>query len=353
MSETTEEGICWYTPNDAPFALAGFAWFARERIYRRLPRAPRHPLPPAVDDLANNTAGGQIRVQTDSTVLKVRVKLAGAAGMDHMPATGQCGFDLYVGPPTQQRYLSTTRLNPREDQYECQLLSAPDRALRNLTLNFPLYQGVQEVLVGLDADAKLLPPPPYADLRPIIIYGTSITQGGCASRPGMAYTNIISRRMNREIINLGFSGNGRGEPELAEVIADIPNPALLVMDYEANCAGVQHIQDTLPPFIRIFRAAHPDVPILVISRIPGSGIVLYDSSRHALAACRDAQRDIVDALSTEGLPGLHFRDGGNLLGDDYDECTVDGCHPTDLGFLRMADGIQPMLEALLSPATVG
>ncbi len=344
----TETALRWHFPYQEPFALAGFAWFALERCYRRLPRNANHPLPPMVDMLANHTAGGQIRVQTDSTRLAIRVRLAGRADMDHMPATGQCGFDLYVGPPGAQRYLATTRADcRRRSKYEFLLLHTPERSLRNFTINFPLYQGVKEVSIGLDDDALLAPPLPYAQPGRIVAYGTSITQGGCASRPGSAYTNILSRRLQREFINLGFSGNGRGEPELAELMAEIADPACYLLDYEANCEDSAHLQRTLPPFIDILRSAHPATPILVLSRIPFANDLLHTDWLQTRVRNRDYQRELVETRRRQGDANIFFADGANLLGEDADECTVDGVHPSDLGFMRMADALEPVLRGIV------
>jgi len=180
-----------------------------------------------------------------------------------------------------------------------------------------------------------------------VVYGTSITQGGCACRPGMAYTNILSRRLNLEFINLGFSGNGRGEPEVARIIATLPEPACFVLDYEANCTDPEQLRKTLPEFIRILRAAHPRIPLLVISRIP------YAAEDHKPVAHgrrlerRDIQSQCVETFRQAGDSRIFFQDGSNLLGADFDECTVDGSHPTDLGFLRMAEGLEPVFRKIL------
>jgi lysophospholipase L1-like esterase len=220
--------------------------------------------------------------------------------------------------------------------------------MRNVTLNFPLSQGVVEVLVGLDEKAEILPPPPYKNDKLVVVYGTSITQGGCACRPGMAYTNILSRRLNVEFINLGFSGSGRGEPEVAQTIAEIPNPACFVLDYEANCVSAELLQKTFPEFIRILRSAHPNVSILAISRIPTASESFNQAARKTRLERRDFQKRTVDELRAKGDRMISFKDGSDLLGEGFDECTVDGSHPTDLGFLRMADGLTPVLKKILA-----
>ena len=343
---TAVSELAWHSPMRAPFQLAGFAWFSKDRIYRRMPLKPAEALPEAVDWLANHTAGGQIRFRSNSRKLSVRVKLTGPADMVHMPATGQCGFDCYIGEPGKQAFVSTTKYDVKLSEYHCQLFDLPDSAERHVTLNLPLYQGVKAVEVGLDAGASIGSPAPYALARPVVIYGTSITQGGCANRPGMAYTNILSRMLNVQIVNLGFSGSGRGEPEVARTIATIESPACLVLDYEANTGTLENLKATLPEFIRILRAAHAKAPILVVSRIAFAAERTLPEALTKRLANRDYQRDTVAGFRKRD-PLVFFKDGGDLLGSGFDECTVDGTHPTDLGFQRMAEGLAPVLKVIL------
>ncbi|MFC1525959.1 SGNH/GDSL hydrolase family protein [Candidatus Latescibacterota bacterium] len=343
-----ESGLVWHTPDRAPFHLSGFWWYGQDARYRRLPVDPVAPLPAAVDGLANSTAGGQVRFQSNSSRVAVRVQLAGLANMNHMPATGQCGFDLYVGPPGAVRYCNTTKYDHTQTQYQLQLFSQPASEARHFTLYFPLYQGVCQVEVGLDEGAELEEPDPWGLDAPIVIYGTSITQGGCAARPGMAYTNLLSRALGAEVINLGFSGSGKGEPEVATIIAGISPCALLVLDYEANAGGTEQYRSTLPEFIRILREAQPDTPILVMSRIRSAGELLNEAARRDRDGRLAIQRDLVEELRQAGDAGIHFCDGTQLLGDDdFEECTVDGSHPTDLGFYRMARNLEPVIRQVL------
>ncbi|GIP38832.1 hydrolase [Paenibacillus sp. J31TS4] len=348
LKETDTEALMWLSPFDPPIQIAGFGWLKQEGRYRRLPAAPTHPLPPAVDALADNTAGGQLRFRTDALQLSVRVKLAAPGDMYHMPSTGQCGFDLYIGEPGEQRYYGTTRLGFGVKEYESLLFSQPTPQMRSVTINFPLYQGVEEVLVGFSPDAVVEAPPAYESDKRVIVYGTSITQGGCATRPGMAWSNIISRRIPYEFLNLGFSGNGKGEPELAHIISQIERPGLFVLDYESN-AGLT-FKDTLPGFVRILRDAHPEVPILVVSKIRYAKESFDDTFIRNRLANSTFARQFIDEHRRQGDRHLHFLDGSTFLGDDFDECTVDGVHPTDLGFLRMADALTPVIRQLLQQA---
>ena len=337
----------WHSPKEPPIHLAGFAWFEKDRVYRRMPLEPPLPLPEAVDSLAHRTAGGQIRFQTDSRKLALRVKLTDVADMNHMPSTGQCGFDCYLGPTGKQRFLSVTKYDHHQTSYEIVLFELVRRERRNVTLNFPLYMGVSEVLVGLEQDAEILPPPPYDSDRRVVIYGTSITQGGCAARPGMCYTNILSRRINMEFINLGFSGSGRGEPEVARTIGAIERLALFVLDYEGNAGGIEPLRRTFPEFIRILREVHPTVPILAVSHVRFARESFDPNARDARRERRDFQNKTIEDLRVAGDENVHFLDGSTFLGEDFDECTVDGVHPTDLGFLRMADAMAPVIRGIL------
>lgn len=343
------EELRWHSPLEAPFHIAGFPWLAQDGIYRRLPLASEAVLPPAVDTLAYCTAGGQIRFRTNSSRLVIRVRLAGPANMYHMPPTGQCGVDCYLGEPGEQSFITTAKFKPTESEYESQLYQWDSKKDVAVTLNLPLYQGVEEVWIGVDKDAVISDAPAYASSRPVIIYGTSITQGGCASRPGMAYSNILSRMIPVEFVNLGFSGNGKGEPELAHIMSEIDDPALFILDYEGNTGEAGNIARTLPAFIQILRERHPEVPILVVSRIYTAEDQFYMERRGLHDRRRLIQIEHVEQRMAEGDRNIHFVDGFKLLGDDFvvNDCTVDGTHPTDLGFLRMAQSLAPIIKPLL------
>ncbi|MFB9325105.1 SGNH/GDSL hydrolase family protein [Paenibacillus aurantiacus] len=339
--------LTWHSPQEPPFVVNGFPWLDQERIYRRLPSRPPYPIPAAVDQLANHTAGGQIRFRTDSPVLSVQVKLSGVANMYHMPATGQCGFDCYEEQDGELHYRATATFDLKAAAYTALLFENGSRERRSIVLNFPLYQGVEEVLVGLEAGAVIEPPAPYEESGRVIVYGTSITQGACASRPGMCYTNILSRAINREFINLGFSGSGKGEPELAQNIARIPDPALLVLDYEANSVTPELYAQTLPAFIRLYRQTHAQVPILLLSRIMFAKQRFDEASRQAQETRKRMQTELIGELRRAGDKHIHFLDGETLIDRHGQDCFVDGIHPTDLGLSQMADRLAPVIRKLL------
>lgn len=340
-----EDSIVWFSPDQAPFRLVGFPWFDRDHVYRRLPVQPDWPLPDAVEQLANNTAGGQIRFRTNSTRVAVTVTLSGPPSMNHMPATGQCGFDVYVGDFGDQQYWGTARPILGETRYEAIFFTTAEPETRTIAINFPLYQGVEEVKVGLDAEASVEAAPDFERPGRLVVYGTSITQGGCASRPGAAYPAELSRRFAIETINLGFSGSGKGEREVAQTIAQIDDVACFVLDYESNVATPADMKLTLSRFIPTLRERHPEVPIVVVSKTARIPERYNPASLAKRLAMRKVQADVVARLRRAGDERLEFL----YLGDhDLSESSVDGGHLTDGGFVKLADLIEPSVRRWLS-----
>jgi lysophospholipase L1-like esterase len=346
LKKAEADGIVWLDPREGPFKLYGFEWIGEDNVYRRLPVHPDWEIREAVDQLANHTAGGQIRFRSNSQKILLQVELRERSGMYHMPATGQSGFDLYVNDGAVYRYLKTTRFPADTISYQVELLNTDDKQMRDFILNFPLYNGVNSVLIGLETQSRIRAPRPFSRTGKIVIYGTSITQGGCVARPGMAYSNMLSRKLDIAFVNLGFSGNGRGEPALAHLINQIPETSFIILDYEAN-AG-ETIFNTLDPFVSILREKHPDTPILIMSKIRYAGAPVGSPADKTLMTRRDFQRNLVEERRIGGDKNIYFLDGSSILGDDYDECTVDGSHPTDLGSARIADALLSAIEDILA-----
>ena len=349
MSNYSEGGLAglqWLAPGVAPLRLAGFAWFAQDGLYRRMPKSPRHKLSSAVDWLANHTAGGQIHFRTNSRRLGLRVELRAPHDADNLTQISQCGFDCYLGKEAPLRYYNSTRYKFAEPAFECMLCEMLPSEMRTVVLNFPLYQGVNSVHVGVEPGAHVEAPPPYISNKKIVVYGTSLTQGGSANRPGMMYTNILSRRFNYEFINLGFSGSGLAEPEVALTMLDIPDPAVFILDYDSNIRGTPDLIARTPVFYDILRGAFPKVPMLLLSKPPFSTETIHSEVRAYRLGRRDFLKEFVRQRQEKG-ENITFVDGGDFYGDRFDECTVDGRHATDLGFMKIADGVTPALAKAL------
>ena len=345
-----EEGICYHAPFESGFRLAGLAFqSATVKPFRRLPDgkdgAPF--LNANVDLLADYTAGIQLAFRSDSRRVTVKAKLGMGDLMHHMPQTGSSSFDLYVGSPGSRRAVRATRYPLHQTEFCVTVYDRPEPGEREYLLNFPLYNSVESVWIGLDEGASLLPPSPWSCEKPLVVYGTSITQGGCASRPGLAWPNILSRWRNQEVLNFGLSGNGRGEPEMAECLAAIPDPAAYLLDYEAN-AHYEGVRDTAETFIATLRKHHPEVPIVLISALPHQRNIAFGHGDGPeqfpdYDASRLWQQELIGRLRAAGDRNVHFIAGDTLIGDDWDECMMDGLHLNDLGFYRMAESLNRRL----------
>ena len=350
VKNKTADGMDWYGVTDPGFRLDGNYWFKQTGLFRRLPlNTPELNLPEGADALGWHTAGVMLRFRSDAKEIRIRAKIGHTDRMDHMTLTGSMGFDLYVGEGSKKQYLHTTRFANDAKEYLVTLYGPYEkRVMREFTIHFPLYSGVDEFQVGLDNGSAVCEPAPWKDDRPIVVYGTSIQQGGCASRPGMCHTNKLSRMLNRPFLNYGFSGSGRGEPEMAHLLAQIKDPAMYILDYDANTRP--HLQrENLPVFIDILREKHPLTPILLVSRIFSSDELFLEPERLEL------RREYTELHLKEyakrhesGDLNIHFLDGTVLTGDDPSECTVDGVHCTDLGFYLIAKNMAPVIERILN-----
>jgi lysophospholipase L1-like esterase len=230
-------------------------------------------------------------------------------------------------------------------RYQVELFNSDVEQWHSFTINFPLYNGVRALQIGIENSADIKASDPFKRSGKFVIYGTSITQGGCVCRPGMAYSNILSRKLDVQFVNLGFSGNGRGEPALAHLINQISDKSFIILDYEANAS--ETIVNTLGPFVDILRAKNPDTPILIMSKIRYARANVGTSGYKLWMDNRDFQKNLVDERRKSGDMHIYFLDGSKVLGDDYYECTVDGVHPSDLGSFRIANALLSAIEEIL------
>ena len=333
------------------FEISGFPWIklnestnssTNNNSFCRLDVSSLHKLSQGVQHLAWCTSGGVVRFASNSDAIAVKVELTSKDDMSHMPRTGSAGIDLYVGKGKDKKFIKVAMPGSKQGEYEAVFEGInPKHELCEWTLNMPLYNGVKKLEIGLLPEAKLEKPAPYFIEKPIVFYGSSITQGGCASRPGNSYTHIICRWLDANMVNLGFSGNAKGEPEMAELISRIEMSAF-VMDYDHNAPSIEHLQNTHESFFKVIRSNHPDLPVIFVS--------MPDFDRDAASNLR---RGIIHKTYENavimGDKNVYFVDGESLFGSkDRDSCTVDGCHPNDLGFMRMAENIYPTVKKALN-----
>ncbi len=344
-----EEELKWYDLQE--LGVEGKGWTDTESYYDRLPATAKGVVRDPVWSLSRNSAGMCLRFRTDARSIHGRWSLLSAnLDMNHMPSTGVSGLDLYArdeaatDPRLAWRWVGLGRPEKQEGN-EARLVTGLPDGTREYLLYLPLYNGVTKVEVGVPVGAGLEAVQlDEAAARPIVIYGTSITQGGCASRCGMAYPAIIGRRLNRPTINLGFSGNGQAEPEMAALLAEL-DPAVYVLDCLPNLSA-EMTAERIEPMVQTIRAAHPDTPIVLVENISYQAGWLLPGTKNAYMSKNEALEAGYDRLIAAGVANLYYVPGGDLLGDDS-EATVDGTHATDLGFWRMAGVLTPVLREIL------
>lgn len=343
-AQAQAQALEWHDLSGA--AIEGRGWSETEAPYDRLPARARELVRPPVWGLSRDSAGICARFVTDATSIRARWSLISAElAMPHMPATGVSGLDLY-GRDGEGRWRWVGAGRPSGQESETTLAAGLDGAEREYLLYLPLYNGVTSVELGLPESASFRPGPgrPEGRRSPIVFYGTSITQGGCASRPGMTHVAQLGRWLDRPVINLGFSGNGRMDLEVATLLGEL-EAAVFVVDCLPNMSGAQ-VEERCVPFVRELRRGAPGTPVLLV----GDRTFADAPFRAGRRAGHEARRSSLEAglgqLREAGMEGLHHLEGSGLLGLDGED-TVDGSHPTDLGFLRQARSFHPLLLELL------
>ena len=316
--------------------------------YRRLPQRLKGVSRDPVWSLGCNSAGLYIRFRTNSSAVYARWESEGPFNMNHMTMTGIRGLDLYVLEDGEWNFLGSGRPRSTSDAYtQAKIISHMKTEMREYMLYLSLYDGVKSLAIGVDDSAQLLQPEALTPStgNPVVFYGTSILQGGCANRPGMAFTNIIARRLDRETINLGFSGNAFLDTEIAELMAGVENPAVYVFDYVPN-ASPEKIKEKGEAFFRIIRDAHPDVPIIFVEDPIFPHSRLDQEMNEEVRTKNEQQKALYERLKKAGEKKIFYLPAEGMIGDDY-EATVDGCHFTDLGMMRYTEHIMPVLKKAL------
>lgn len=327
------DGQLWY--DGRLLLLEGKGWESTESYYDRLPATAKDKVRPPVWDLSHDSAGMALRFVTEATAIEVRWTLRnGNLALPHMPATGVSGIDLYMRADNGRwTFVQNGRPTAKSNEASCRVVPG-----RECLLYLPLYNGVESIKIGVPKDKTLSKPTesPGRQNKPILFYGTSITQGGCASRPGMAFTAIVRRQLDVPVINLGFSGNGKMEPEMADLLAEL-DPAVYVLDCLWNMRPAE-VSERVGPFVKKLRSVRPNTPILLVEDCSVSNTTPTEKGTICRRICED--------LKTEGVAGLHFLSNRDMLGTDGDG-TVDGCHPNDVGMLRQATVFSKSLATIL------
>ena len=309
--------------------------FTDSMTYTRLPWTLKETYRDELWYLGRNSAGVAVRFRSDSKAIGIRWTVLNNFAMNHMAATGVRGVDLYILEGNEWRYAGSG-IPGSSKENERILIAGMNGEEKEFMLNLPLYDGVVKLEIGIDSTAYVdipLSPLPLAE-KPIVCYGTSITQGGCATRPGMAYPAIMGRHLQREVINLGFSGNGRMDQSIGELMTQIDAGAYFV-DCLGNCTQ-EMIEELGYDFIRALLKARPAVPLYMAEFILTPAMSFSASAYDAITKKNQTWLEIYERLLGEGYKNLFYIPADELIGGDA-EATVDGVHLSDLGFLRMAE----------------
>lgn len=328
------------------FPIYGKAVEKSSGHYERLPLELKSVCRPRLWDLGRTSAGLYIRFRSNSTTISAKwVSLFGNL-MPHMTPTGTRGLDLYALIDGNWRFVGSGRPGT-ERATEAVIVANMDPVEREYMLYLSLYDGIESLEIGIDEGSEIALPNvsrPSVE-KPVVMYGTSILQGGCANRPGMAHTNIISRRLDREVINLGFSGNAMLDLEIAHLMAKVPDPGLYVLDYVPN-AYAYLIDEKGEEFFRIIRDAHPDVPVIFIEDPDFTHAVVDNAILKEITEKNAAQKRLFEKLRKSGEKKIYYISSDGMIGYDG-EATVDGMHFTDLGAMRYVDHVMPVIKKAL------
>ena len=316
----------------------------KESSYDRLPISYKEKVREPVWDLSKASAGITVRFHSNSTSINLKWTVLNDLDMPHMASTGIKGIDLYTKYNNKWRYVTTAgalvglktyqnKSIPADSINEYELIKNMSPDFREYKLFLPLYDGVTKLEIGIDNNALINKASPNP-VKPIVFYGTSITQGGCASRPGMAHTNIISRKLDVDCINYGFSGNGRMETPIVELISEI-DASFYVIECLQNMDSEQ-VSERVKPLVDIIRTKHPNTPIVLVENMMYTMAFLDQTQETRLIQENAALKNEYDKIIKSGTPNIFYiKDNKDFLVDN--EGTVDGVHLTDLGFLRYAD----------------
>ncbi len=338
-----EKDCVFHDIQEEPFDIYGLYEPKSYGSYTRVPDEVTEKLSVGMQFFAKDTAGGRVRFTTSSKYIAISVKQP-LRYLRNMCYCGSSGFDVYIDGEKNSKFYKSF-IPPFEHNGEWKgIIRFPNKKTRSITINFPLYNHVDEVKIGLQKSATLDHGKEYAIKNPIVHYGGSHIQGASANKPGNAISHFLSRRFDADFVNLGFSGNAIGELEMAEYIASL-NPSLFIMEYDHNAPNADWLRKTHYPFYQKVRELRPDLPIIMVSKQDFYNCSYYVKKQSENVERRKVIIENFEKAKATGDQNVYFIDGKTLLSGDFrEDCTIDGCHPNDLGFYRIAKKFITFIE---------
>ncbi|MCB0647104.1 MAG: SGNH/GDSL hydrolase family protein [Saprospiraceae bacterium] len=320
--------------------------------FHRFPEKYKNLVREGVWELSKNSAGISIRFSSNTSTLKLKWTLETNEKFPHMAWTGIAGLDVYTLIDNKWHFIETGR--PQDKTSEYLIFENKNAVRRDYLINLPLYDGVESLYLLIDETAEVMPPitDKLLKSKPIAYYGSSITQGGCASRPGMAYTNILARRLDRPFYNLGFSGEGTFDQPVGLAMCEM-DVAMYVIDCNPN-SDTSFIYQRAVALVQQLKSCKPNTPILLVENyiypddhaLPWGTMVSPNSKGELVHEKWKKLRMAYETLKKTGIKQLYYLKGTDLIGADF-EGNVDDSHPTDLGMFRMAENLYPVINKIL------
>ena len=327
-----------YSYKDAPIKVFGVVDFENKGKLQRLPDELIEKIP-RLSHLGRRCPGARLGFKTDAGTINIKITFETLSIDRGMSIYASQAAAVYAGDRQTSRFLGL--VCPQDyDQKTFEGTIKKEPKLEDITVWLPRNEIISDIEISVNDYAQMLPPTPYKYSKPILYYGSSITEGGCCASITNGYNAIISRHLDVDYYNFGFSGNARGDMNMAEYISGI-DMSILVYDYDHNAPTAEHLAQTHEPFFKLIREKNPDLPVVMMTR---PSITYTDEHKKR----RDIVRATYENALNAGDKNVYFVDGEAFFGDsDRELCTVDRVHPNDLGFSRMAAVVEPVIRTIL------
>ena len=336
-----EDGINFINIKEEPIKIHGLIYDDKLLRYERMNNDVADSISGHLSFLNGCTSGGRIRFRTNSEKLSLKVFLGKVWGLSYYSKTQAVSFSLYINNHFYKLLSPSKEWSKKDESSFESTIIFEDSKMKDIDIYFPLYTFIKDVFVGITNSSLIKEPKPYKYELPIVFYGSSTTQGGCASRPGNSYDAFLSQSLKFDYINLGFSGNGKAELEMAEYISKL-QMSVFVYDYDYNAETVEELEKNHERFFKVIRKNNPTLPIILLPK-PN------DEPNEKIFKLRKEviKKTYFNALNNKDYNVFYIELNSLYKGFWGKSHTIDGCHPNDLGFYLMAKEIKPILSKIL------
>lgn len=333
--------VKYYNIKDKPISIHGVVYNNNLARYERMDDSVASSISGNLSFLNGCSSGGRIRFKTNSQVVSLKVFLGKVWGQAFHSKKMAVSFSLYVNNHFYKLFSPDNKWNMLDESTYESIINFEDKKIKNIDIYFPLYTFIKDVYVGINEESLIKAPKTYKYSNPVVFYGSSTTQGCCASRPGNSYPAFLSQSLGIDYLNLGFSGNGKAEKTMAEYISNLPM-SVFVFDYDYNAETVGELKANHLSFYKIIRKSNPNLPIILMPKPNAEPNPKEHIERINVI------KETFNYAKSNGDNHIYFIDNRFLYKGNYGYAhTVDGCHPNDLGFYLIARQMKPILRKIL------